>query len=39
MRNGPGGNVSLDKSYAFALGTVRLGSFLQRQEREFNLSR
>jgi len=39
MRNEPGGNVSLEKSYAFALGVIRLGSFLQRQEREFNLSR
>ena len=39
MMNDPGGNVSLEKSYAFALGVIRLGSFLQRQEREFNLSR
>ncbi len=39
MRNDPGGNVSLEKSYAFALGVVRLCSILQRQEREFNLSR
>ena len=31
--------MSLEKSYAFALGSVRLGSFLQRQEREFVLSR
>ena len=31
--------MSLEKSYAFALGAVRLGSFLQTQEREFNLSR
>ena len=39
MGNGSEGNVSLEKSYAFALGAVRLGSFLQRQEREVNLSR
>jgi len=39
MRNGPEGNVSLEKSYSFALGIIRLGSFLQRHKREFNLSR
>ena len=39
MRNSPEGNVSLEKSCAFALGVVRLGTFLQRQEREFNLFR
>lgn len=39
MSNDPGANVVLEKSYTFALGVVSLGSLLQRQEREFVLSR
>jgi four helix bundle protein len=39
MANDAGGNVVLEKSYGFALGVIRLSSFLQREEREFVLSR
>jgi len=39
MRNEPGGNAVLEKSYAFALGAIRLGNLLQKNEREFVLSR